>query len=138
MSMKKALVMRWLNFFAEISMSDGLKLVSSVDEAVKLVHDVKGMCSGGGGVFHLHKFTSNSRKLLEGIPEADQADEVRNLNLNCETDLTERALRVQWSIEHDIVQIYHCPQRMTHNKVWHPFHPTFDIRSPRFRHTSFS
>ena len=30
-------------------MSDGLKLVSSVDEAVKLVHDVKGMCSGGGG-----------------------------------------------------------------------------------------
>ena len=48
----------------------------------------------------MHKLTSNSRKVLEGIPEADRADEVRNPNLNRETDLTERALGVQCSIEH--------------------------------------
>ena len=57
------------------------------------------MCSRRG--FHLHKFTSNSRKVLEGIPEADRAEEVKNLDFNRDTDLTERALGVQWSIESD-------------------------------------
>ncbi len=49
------------------------------------------MCSRWG--FNLHKFTSNSRKVLEMIPEANQAEE--------DTELTECALGVQWSIEAD-------------------------------------
>ena len=77
---------------------NGLKSVQSVDEAVQLVHDVKEMFSHGG--FNLHKFTSNTRKVLAKTPEADHA-EVKNLDFNRDTDLTERALGVQWSIEHD-------------------------------------
>ncbi len=78
---------------------DGLKSEPTVEEAVQLVHNVKEMCSRGG--FNLHKFTSNSRKVLEMIPEADRAEEVKHLNFDRDTELTERALGVQWSIEAD-------------------------------------
>ena len=79
---------------------DGLKSVPTTEEAVQLVHDAKEMCSRGG--FNLHKFRSNSRKVLEEILEADRAEEVKSLNFNRETHLTERALGVQWSIEADM------------------------------------
>ena len=79
---------------------DGLKSVPTTEEAVQLVYDAKEMCSRGG--FNLHKFTSNSQKVLEEIPGADRAEEVKNLNFDRETHLTERALGVQWSIEADV------------------------------------
>ena len=81
-------------------MDDGLKSVQSVDEAVQLVHDVKEMCSRGG--YNLHKFTSNTRKVLAKIPEASRScRRSKSLDFNRDTDLTERALGVQWSIESD-------------------------------------
>ena len=79
---------------------DGLKSVPTVEEAVQLVYDVKEMCIRGG--FNLHKFTSNSKTVLERIPEKDRAEEVRNLNFDRETQLTERALGLQWFIQADV------------------------------------
>lgn len=58
------------------------------------------MCNRGG--FNLDKFTSNSNKVLERIPEADRAEDVRNLHFNQESPLTERALGIQWSIESEV------------------------------------
>ena len=55
---------------------DSLKLVLTAKEAVQLVHDVKEMCNHSG--FNLHKFTSNSQKVLKEIPEADRTEDVKN------------------------------------------------------------
>ncbi|KAK3724979.1 hypothetical protein QZH41_017459, partial [Actinostola sp. cb2023] len=41
---------------------DGLKSVPSVEEAIKLIKDIKGMCAKGG--FNLHKFVSNSKESI--------------------------------------------------------------------------
>ncbi|XP_078347357.1 uncharacterized protein LOC144632559 [Oculina patagonica] len=75
---------------------DGLKSVSSVEEAVKLVTDVKQMCNRGG--FRLHKFVSNSKEVISRIPEPDRADGVKELNLDLDSLPLERALGVQCSI----------------------------------------
>ncbi|KAK3716239.1 hypothetical protein QZH41_006214 [Actinostola sp. cb2023] len=45
---------------------DGLKSVPSVEEAIKLIKDIKGMCAKGG--FNLHKFVSNSKEYTVSIP----------------------------------------------------------------------
>ena len=59
---------------------DSLKLVLTAKEAVQLVHDVKEMCNHSG--FNLHKFTSNSQKVLKEIPEADRTEDVKNPNFD--------------------------------------------------------
>ena len=46
------------NFYVD----DSLKSVSSVEEAVKLIANVKQMCNKGG--FRLHKFMLNSKKVI--------------------------------------------------------------------------
>jgi hypothetical protein len=84
------------NFYVD----DGLNSSPTVEEAVQLAHDVKEMCDHGG--FNLHKFTSNSKEVLKRIPEADRAEDVKNLNFDHGAQLTERALGVQWSIESDV------------------------------------
>ena len=73
---------------------DGLKSVPSIDEAVTLISDVKQMCKSGG--FNLHKFVSNSRDVIRRIRESDTADGVKELDLDLDSLLLERALGVQW------------------------------------------
>ena len=43
----------------------GLKSVASIQEAVELVKEIKEMCKRGG--FHLQKFTSNRKEVIEVI-----------------------------------------------------------------------
>ena len=81
---------------------DGLKSVPSVDDAVKLVTDVKQMCNRGG--FRLHKFVSNSKEGIRRIPEPDRADGVKELDLDLDSLPLERALGVQWCVESDCFQ----------------------------------
>ena len=50
---------------------DGLKSLPSVEEAIDLVNSVKEMCNRGG--FNLHKFTSNSKEVIQRIPASDRA-----------------------------------------------------------------
>ncbi|PFX24881.1 hypothetical protein AWC38_SpisGene10528 [Stylophora pistillata] len=71
---------------------DGLKSVSSVDDAVQLVKSAKHMCKRGG--FRLHKFVSNNKEVIRKIPESDRADGVKELDLDLDSLPLERALGV--------------------------------------------
>ena len=78
---------------------DGLKSVSTVEEAIDLVKSIKEMCQRGG--FNLHKFTSNSKEVIQQIPVKDRAEEIKSIGFERDTLPTERALGVQWCIESD-------------------------------------
>ena len=56
------------------------------------------------GGLRLHKFTSNSREVLESIPEEELATGLRNLDLNQSPLPLERALGVQLCVETDSFQ----------------------------------
>ncbi|PIK56299.1 hypothetical protein BSL78_06781 [Apostichopus japonicus] len=56
------------------------------------------MASGG---FKLGKWVSNSKRLLESIPEDDRAKELKGLDLENDELPKERALGVQWCVERD-------------------------------------
>ena len=81
---------------------DGLKSVPTVTEAIKLIDNTRKFCAKGG--LRLHKFTSNSREVLEAFPEDDRAKGLKNLDLNQNSLPMERALGVQWCVETDSFQ----------------------------------
>ena len=78
---------------------DFVKSVATEEESINLAHDVVQATAEGG--FKLTKWISNSRKLLETIPEEDMAKEVKNLDLKRDNLPVERALGVQWCVETD-------------------------------------
>ena len=86
------------NFYVD----DGLKSVPTVSQAVDLIARTTNMLKKGG--VRLHKFISNSRLVLDSIPEQDHAKVTKNLDLRCDTAPLERALGVQWCIESDTFQ----------------------------------
>jgi len=57
------------------------------------------MCKAGG--FHLTKFVSNDRRVLESVPVEDRSKGIRNLNFSQEALPVERALGVHWCVEND-------------------------------------
>lgn len=78
-----------------ISMQDEL-------EANSLIHGVKDLLSKGG--FKLTKFVSNNRNVLDGICEADLAEEVKDLQPQSES----KALGLKWNIVDDVVYFDIC------------------------------
>ena len=83
---------------SNIYVDDLVKSVANVDEAVALVRETRDLCSRGG--FHLAKFVSNKREVLESIPSEDRGNQVKELNF--EKDLpSEKTLGVQWRVESD-------------------------------------
>ncbi|CAC5381870.1 unnamed protein product [Mytilus coruscus] len=83
---------------------DGLKSVSGVGEAVRLVKASQQMCSKGG--LRLHKFRSNSKEVLKQIPPDDQASDIKNIDLLKDELPTTKTLGVQWCIESDSFQFH--------------------------------
>ncbi len=83
------------NFYVD----DCLKSVNTTTTAVKLISDLGDSCAKGG--FRLTKFTSNSRAVLQSIPEEDGSNELKNLDLDYGKLPLERALGVYWCIESD-------------------------------------
>ena len=81
---------------------DGLKSVATEEEAIDLIVKTKRMCERG--CLHLHKFVSNSRKVMQVVPAEDRAKDVKELNLLQDTLPIEKALGVQWCIESDTFQ----------------------------------
>ena len=75
---------------------NGLKSVPSVGEAIDLTKGVKEMCKRGG--FDLHKFTSNKKEVIRGVPVEDRAEEIKLLDLNHHKPM-EHGLGVQWCVE---------------------------------------
>ncbi|KAL0152844.1 hypothetical protein M9458_051849, partial [Cirrhinus mrigala] len=74
-------------------------LSKDLEEFRMLYKELKAMCAKGG--FHLTKWMSNSRVVLNVIPEEDRVKEVKNLDLNHDMLPVERVLGVQWCAESD-------------------------------------
>ena len=74
---------------------DMLKSVENEDKAIRLMKDVKSMCQEGG--FNMTKFASNSKKVLQSIPEKDRKMGIKNSDLLGSLP-KERALGVLWNV----------------------------------------
>ena len=78
---------------------DCLKSVATVPEASRLASQLVQLLARGG--FHLTKWISNSREVLEEILAHKRAPSIANLDLE---DLSiDRALSTQWDVEADTV-----------------------------------
>lgn len=85
------------NFYVD----DGLKSLSSPDEAIQLIKDVRGLCAKGD--LHLHKFLANSKDVMSTVPEADRAAKVSDHNLLDTCPAPDRVLGVVWGVESDVL-----------------------------------
>ena len=81
------------NFYVD----DCLKSVPTDESAICLLKELRELLSKGG--FCFTKWLSNSRRVVESIPEAEKAAAVKNLDF--EHPIIERALRVQWQVGSD-------------------------------------
>ncbi|XP_071948684.1 uncharacterized protein [Antedon mediterranea] len=78
---------------------DGLKSLSTADEAISLIQNSTGICAKAG--LRLHKWISNDRKVLSCIPEGQRGKSLYNINVKSDTLPIERVLGVSWCIESD-------------------------------------
>ena len=76
-----------------------LKSEETEEKAVKRIEEVTSICAQGG--FHLTKFVSNKKTVLQSIPEKDRAKDIKELDLNIHQLPVERCLGVHWNIEND-------------------------------------
>ena len=83
------------NFYVD----DCLRSVTEEVKAVRLVGQLRELLSKGG--FRLTKWISNSKKVLNSVPESERAPSVKDLNFDQNAVLTERALGVQWNVNAD-------------------------------------
>nr|XP_054760694.1 uncharacterized protein LOC129266961 [Lytechinus pictus] len=81
---------------------DGLKSVTDEDKAIESIANTRKICEQGG--LHLHKFVSNSRKVLQSVPAEDRSKDVKELNLLRDPLPIEKALGVQRCIQSDSFQ----------------------------------
>ncbi|KAG1935726.1 hypothetical protein F2P79_019030 [Pimephales promelas] len=86
------------NFYVD----DGLTSVESEDQAIQLVNEARELCRTGK--LRLHKFISNSKEVLDAIPEEECAKAVKDLTMMLGEPLMERALGVQWCVTSDELQ----------------------------------
>ena len=83
------------NFYVD----DCLRSVSDENTAITLCAELRSMLANGG--FRLTKWSSNSRKLLNSIPEKERAQGFQDLDLDEDNLPMERALGIQWCAESD-------------------------------------
>lgn len=83
------------NFYVD----DCLKSASDEDTAITLCAELRSMLAKGG--FRLTKWSSNSRKLLNSIPEEERAQGFQDLDFDEDNLPMERALGIQWCAESD-------------------------------------
>ena len=76
---------------------DLLKSLSSTESAIKVAKELISMLSKGG--FRLTKFTSNSKEVLDALPQ-DEVSPTATINLD--SDQVERALGVLWETKGDV------------------------------------
>ena len=86
------------NFYVD----DGLKSVQFVEEAKKLIKNMKSLCQRGG--FGLHKFTSNNKEVMSSVPQEDRAIHTKDHHHVNDVTAIERALGVHWCIGSDTLQ----------------------------------
>jgi hypothetical protein len=81
---------------------DGLKYVATEGEAIKLIQNSKTMCAKGG--LRLHKYISNSKKVIRSILPEDRSKGLKELDLLHDALPIERALGLHWCVETDTFQ----------------------------------
>jgi len=83
------------NFYVD----DCLRSVATDTQPVRLAGQLRELLSRGG--FRLTKWISNSREVINSVPESERVPSVKDLDLNKNLALTERALGVQWNVQAD-------------------------------------
>ncbi|XP_048014093.1 uncharacterized protein LOC125246975 [Megalobrama amblycephala] len=78
---------------------DCLTSVPTESDVIQLYKELHAMCAKGE--FHLTKWMSNSRGVLNVIPEEERVKEVKDLDLNHDVLPMERVLGLQWCAESD-------------------------------------
>lgn len=90
--------------------NDCLKSLASIEKAVQMANDLSDRCHEGG--FHLTRWVSNSRDVLQAIPEKEQSKNWSELDLDRDQFPVERALGLQWCMESDTLNIcMDCKER---------------------------
>ena len=83
------------NFYLD----DLLKSVRSSDDAIKIYTQTSKLLSFGG--FHLTKWISKKRDVLDAIPQSELTKDLKNIDFETEKLPVERALGMQWNVEND-------------------------------------
>ena len=83
------------NFYVD----DCLKSLPLETKAIAHVGSLRNLLSRGG--FRLTKWVSNSREVLEAIPEVERSKKVRKIGARKDEPHIQRALGVQWCTESD-------------------------------------
>ena len=83
------------NFYVD----DLLKSVKSSEDAIKIYTQTSKLLSFGG--FHLTKWISNKRDVLDAIPQSELTKDLKNIDFETEKLPVERALGMQWNVEND-------------------------------------
>jgi len=78
---------------------DCLKSMPTELEAIELISNLTEVCHRGG--FHLLKWISNSRAVLDAVPQEDRAKRIKDLDLSKDQLPMERALGLQWCVQSD-------------------------------------
>lgn len=86
------------NFYVD----DCLKSLPSVDQAIQLASDIQELMKKGG--FRLTKWLSNSKRVVESIPESERAPSVVNNLDKGDSSPLERALGVHWDVTKDEIK----------------------------------
>ncbi|XP_067945299.1 uncharacterized protein [Watersipora subatra] len=86
------------NFYVDdgiLSVADPTTAIQVFSKAIEICHE---------GNVRLHKVLSNSRKVVEAFPKAEQISSLQNLDLNTEALPTERTFGMLWNSEQDCFQ----------------------------------
>ncbi|XP_054762932.2 uncharacterized protein LOC129269456 [Lytechinus pictus] len=86
----------------EFYVDDGLKSVSTPQEAVSLLKASQAICARAG--LKLHKILSNKKAVLKAFPVEEWSKGIADLNLDADPLPLERALGVVWCVENDTLQ----------------------------------
>ncbi|XP_041472758.1 uncharacterized protein LOC121422022 [Lytechinus variegatus] len=86
----------------EFYVDDGLKSVSTSEEAVALLKSAQGICEKAG--LRLHKIMSDKKEVLQKFATDDMSKGLADLNLDVDPPPLERALGVVWCVESDSLQ----------------------------------
>jgi len=83
------------NFYVD----DFLKSTKTVEEAKHIVRDMTELMAKGG--FHLTKWLSNKREVLQEIPSSERAKSISSMNLDLDDFPSDRTLGVLWNVNED-------------------------------------
>ena len=82
--------------FRDFYVDDLLKSILDSDRAIELVSSRKSYFQEEAS-----KWISNSHSVLAAFPVEERAPHIKNLDLKSETLLMDRALGIDWNVEHD-------------------------------------